>query len=183
MPEDDKKHPLKSKWFVSYQPNVTEEIIKAHHGSYEEAQQATLKKLDYVTTVEALYATINSLLQWTQQPPKDALIFAREGIAPFFASFPGGHRLWLFTNSITHGKKAIEIVMALVMGESLRRVCDGQAAVQVVRIMHKPNAKSVDGLHLDIWMSSKQYCAAVKGMIQDQLDRADVRGEFKDVAI
>ena len=182
MPEDD-KHLLLNKWFVSYLPNVNDDVLKAHNGSYEAAQQATLKKLDYVTTVEALYSTINSLLQWTQQPPKDALIFARNGIAPFFASFPSGYRLWLFTNSISHGKKAIEIVMALVMGESLTRVCDGNSVVEVVRIMHKPNAKSVDGLHLDIWLSSKQYCAAIKGMIQEQLERADVRGDFKESAM
>lgn len=177
------KHPLKSKWTVSYLPNLTEEILKAHNGNYDGAQKAVLKTLEDVTTIEALFSSINSLLDFSNQPQKDALIFARDGVYPAFASFPGGHRLWLMTNGVPNGKKTIEVVASLIMGESVRRVCNGEAAVHVVRIMHKPNARSQDGLHLDLWLDKKQHVEEVKKFILEQLTRVDVKPDVKDMAM
>ncbi|CUE78231.1 eukaryotic translation initiation factor 4E-like protein, putative [Bodo saltans] len=152
------RHPLKSKWLLSYIPHISETTVAQHGGDYDVAARAEWKKVDHVQTIEELWSTVNSMPQWTSLPARDQMLFSRDDVEPFFSSFPNGCRLSVFTEMKNPGKSAFDAVIVSVIGEGITAATDGEPIVDVIRIMRKPNAKSQDAMHIEVYLrdQSKQ---------------------------
>lgn len=165
------KHPLKSKWLLSYIPVVTEDALAAHDNDYDQAARAKWNKVDHVTTIEELWSTINSLPQWTSLPPRDQMLFSRGDVEPFFKNFPNGGRISVFTEMKNPGKSAFDAVIVSVIGEGITKATDGESVVDVIRIMRKPNAKSQDAMHIEIWLRDESKMGGVLKYLKAAIHR------------
>ncbi|KAK7201152.1 Eukaryotic translation initiation factor 4E type 6 [Novymonas esmeraldas] len=145
-------HPLKDKWFVFYIP-----ASKA--GEYEHET----KELGYVSSIEEVYGTINTLPPITLLPNDDNIVFARNKIEPQYESFPNGMRFSIFCKTKAQCREATTYVVAVVLGESMsREVCKGESPCDIVRIGHKGSAMYKDSVRIEIWAHQSPHTAAME---------------------
>jgi hypothetical protein len=177
------KHPLKSKWLLSYIPLITPEMESQHGGDYDTAARAEWRKVDHITTIEEMWSTVNSLPQWTSLPPRDQMIFSREDTEPFLQNFPNGCRISVFTEMKNPGKSALEAVLISVIGEGVTTATDGEPMCDLVRIMRKPNARSSDAMHIEVWLRDESKKDAVlkylKGAVHREFPSTKVLESYK----
>ncbi|CCD14529.1 unnamed protein product [Trypanosoma congolense IL3000] len=147
-----KPHPLKDRWFVSYFPVVKRK--KNIERDFEEHQKSV--ELDWVTTAEELFATVNAFSPLTLLPPDDNLVFARNKTEPFFENFPEGVRVCIFTRTRAQADHAVPLVLAAVMGENLRTATGDATCADVVRIAHKPGTVYPESLRVEIWLRDSE---------------------------
>lgn len=168
------RHPLKSRWLLSYIPNVTEDHVKAHGGDYDKATRLMWKKVDHIESIEELWSTVNSLPQWTALPPKDQLIFSREATEPFYKDnpqFAKGFRVSVFCENKVPGKSALEAVLIAVIGEGITHATEGASVVDLIRIMRKPNVKTSDAMHIEVWLSDETRKAGVINYLKEAIHK------------
>ncbi|KAG5476328.1 hypothetical protein LSCM1_04030 [Leishmania martiniquensis] len=145
-------HPLKDKWFVFY--------IPASKGSEYEHET---KELGYVSTIEEVYSTINTLPPITLLPNDDNLVFSRNKIEPQFESFPGGMRFSIFCKTKTQCREAMTYVVAVVLGEAISRdACKGERLCDIVRIGHKGSAMYKESVRIEVWAHQSPYNVAME---------------------
>ncbi|ESS69948.1 hypothetical protein TcG_03899 [Trypanosoma cruzi] len=149
-------HPLKDRWFVTYFPFVRQ---KKKGKDFDEQQKP--KELDWVTTAEELYATINSFPSLVLLPSDDNLVFARNKVEPYFENFPEGDRVCVFTRTKAQSEQAVVLVLAAVMGEHLRSVTNSECVADVVRIAHKPGNVYPESLRVEVWLHKSDFCEKV----------------------
>lgn len=154
-----KLHPLKDKWFVFY--------IPASKGEDYEHQT---KELGYVTSIEEVYGTINTLPPITLLPNDDNLVFSRNKIEPQFESFPGGHRFSIFCKTKTQCREALTHVLAVVLGESIsKEACNGECPCDIVRVGHKGSVMYKDSVRIEVWAHKNNYNAAMEKYLSTSL--------------
>lgn len=146
-------HPLKDKWFVYYVPAVKQ------GENYKEAKK---KELDYVTTIEEVYATINALPNFTLMPCDDSIVFSRNKIDPKYESFPGGVRYSIFCRTKSQSVEAILYILAAVLGESISRdACEGNSVCDVIGISHRLGKMYKDAVRIEVWSRRSNYTTAI----------------------
>lgn len=165
------KHPLKNKWLVSYIPVLTAEVLEKHRNDYDAATRAVWRKVDFITTVEELWSTVNSLPQWTALPARDQMIFSREQAEPFFQTFPNGCRISIYTEVLSAGKSALDAVFVHVIGEGITAASEGVSVIDLIRIMRKPNAKSNDAMHIELWLNDKSRKDPILKFLRDEIHK------------
>ncbi|KPI85897.1 hypothetical protein ABL78_5029 [Leptomonas seymouri] len=154
-----KLHLLKDKWFVFY--------IPASKGEDYEHQT---KELGYVTSIEEVFGTINTLPPIALLPIDDNLVFARNKIEPQFESFPGGYRFSIFCKTRTQCREVLTFVLAVVLGEALRKeVCNGENPCDVVRVGHKGSAMYKDSVRIEVWAHKSRYNAEIEKYLSTNL--------------
>lgn len=152
-------HPLKDKWFVFY--------IPASKGEDYEHQT---KELGYVSTIEEVYSTINTLPPITLLPNDDNLVFSRNKIEPKFESFPGGRRFSIFCKTKTQCREALTYVLAVVLGESMStEACNGETPCDIVRVGHKGSAMYKDSARIEVWAHKNSHVAAMEKYLSTTL--------------
>lgn len=152
-------HPLKDKWFVFY--------IPASKG--DEYEHET-KELGYVSTIEEVYSTINTLPPITLMPNDDNLVFARNKIEPQFESFPGGMRFSIFCKTKTQCREATTYVLAVVLGEAIsREACKGDCPCGIVRIGHKGSAMYKESVRIEVWAHHSPHNVAMEKFLVSTL--------------
>ncbi|KAG5501785.1 hypothetical protein JKF63_04054 [Porcisia hertigi] len=145
-------HPLKSKWFVFY--------IPASKGNEYEHET---KELGYVSTIEEVYSTINTLPPITLLPFDDNLVFSRDKIDPQFESFPGGARFSIFCKTKTQCREAMTYVLAVVLGEAISRdACNGESPCDIVRVGHKSSAMYKESVRIEVWAHQNPHNTAME---------------------
>jgi hypothetical protein len=154
-----KLHLLKDKWFVFY--------IPASKGEDYEHQT---KQLGYVTSIEEVYGTINTLPPITLLPNDDNLVFSRNKIEPQFESFPGGRRFSIFCKTKTQCREALTYVLAVVLGESIsKEACNGECPCDIVRVGHKGSAMYKDSVRIEVWAHKNNYNTAMEKYLNSTL--------------
>ncbi|ORC87665.1 uncharacterized protein TM35_000212710 [Trypanosoma theileri] len=157
-----KPHPLKDRWFVTYFRQVRR---KQKGKEFDEQQKPT--DLDWVSTGEELYATINCFPPFELWPSDENLVFARNKVDPYYENFPDGTRVCVFTRTKQQGDQAISLVLAAVMGEHLRTVTEGECIADVVRIAHKPGSVYPESLRVEVWLRKSDYSENVLQYLTD----------------
>lgn len=156
-----KLHPLKDKWFVFYQP-----ALKANE-TYEEALQE-LEELDYVTSIEEVFATINTLPGLTLLPADDSLFFSRNKATPSFESFPEGCRISLFSRTKQQAEDVALRLVAAVMGEAVtKHVTNGEPVCDIIRMTHKPHRLYVEAARFDVWCRQSDKSSKLEEYFKD----------------
>ncbi|ESL07348.1 hypothetical protein TRSC58_04964 [Trypanosoma rangeli SC58] len=155
-PSPGQTHPLMDRWFVTYFPFVRQ---KKKGKDFDEQQMP--KELDWVTTAEEVYATINSFPSLALLPADDNLVFARNKVEPYFENFPDGDRVSVFTRTKAQGEQAVVLVLAAVLGEHLQTVTGHECVADVVRIAHKPGNVHRESLRVELWLHKSNFCDKV----------------------
>lgn len=156
--EEPKLHPLKDKWFVFYTRAV----------KVGENYDATCIELDYVTTIEEVYATLNTLPNFAILPADDSVIFARNKIAPKFESFPGGSRISFFTKTKLQGEDCVTKTVAAVLGETITKtIKSSEPIVDLVRISHKPHRLHMDSARVEVWARKNPHMNEVEEFFKE----------------
>lgn len=140
--EEPKLHLLKDKWFVFYQPAL--KAGEAYDGAFEE--------VDYVSSIEEVFATINTIPNLTLLPQDDSLFFSRNKKIPRFENFPNGCRISLFTRTKSQADDVLLRLVAAVMGDAVtKQVTEGEPVCDIIRITHKPHKLYVEAARLEVW--------------------------------
>ncbi|CCW64088.1 unnamed protein product [Phytomonas sp. EM1] len=158
--DGQKLHPLRDDWFVYY-------IRAVKDGrSYDDA----CVELDYVHSIEEVFAVLNTFPNVTLLPPDDSLVFSRKKISPKFESFPDGHRISVFTKTKVQADDCILRVIAAVLGESIfRDVCSEEPLVDVVRISHKPHRFYEFAARIEVWAHKSSHERELEEYFRDLL--------------
>lgn len=152
-------HLLKDKWFVFY--------IPASKGEDYEHQT---KELGYVTSIEEVYSTINTLPPITLLPNDDNLVFSRNKIEPQFESFPGGRRFSIFCKTKTQCREALTYVLAVVLGEAIsKEACNGECPCDIVRVGHKGSVMYKESVRIEVWAHKNNHNAAMERYLNSTL--------------
>lgn len=111
-------HALKNRWFVTFLPLITkEQVIKQYKGDWNLAAEDKGRRLDFVTTVEELWSTMNSLPSLHKIGVGSTYIFAREDKPTSYEAFPNGSRIVLKLLTPPASDKGLDIILASVLGE------------------------------------------------------------------
>jgi hypothetical protein len=162
-------HPLKDPWFLSFVPNITIQMVqKEYNNDWNAAQQRLLKPIDTIRSIEELWSTFNSLPKISSLPIGDTIILARNAKDPSFESFPEGKRIQICVYTQAASEKAIDIVLATVIGEQVREYCEGENDCDVIKFAHKPNQQSRDCVKIEIWLNSPRFLPATLEFIRNQ---------------
>lgn len=169
-------HDLKDKWFVSYLPLLTKEVVSKQYGGdwYRAAQEKT-HRLDYVSTVEELWSTVNSLPHIHQLGVGSTYIFSRCDKQPSFEAFPDGSRVTFKLMTSPATDKGLDIILAVILGESLNgtdcgfaeelKKAEGSTSLScvcdVIRICGRQNRDFPNLLQLEVWVREKSYSNAI----------------------
>lgn len=144
----NKLHMLKDRWFVSYIKVVTGNKV------YTE----DIRELDYVSSIEEAFATINTFPNPTLLPQNDNIVFARNKIEPKYEQFPDGVRLCIYTKSKSQTDEAVPRVLAAVLSEdATKEACEGNPVIDVLRVAHKPGQVYHDSVRIEVWAHACPY--------------------------
>lgn len=168
-------HSLKDRWFLSFLPNITQAMVQQDYGGkWKEAQQKLLRPIDFITTIEELWSTFNSLPKVANLAAGDTIILARNDKEASFEAFPHGKRVLLTVYTSVAADKAVDVVLAAVIGEQLMKVCDMESTCDVIRMAHKPSYQYKDCVRIELWLSSARHAESIIGCLKDQLKEKGV---------
>lgn len=168
------QHPLKEPWFLSFLPNITPQLVAEYGNDWNVARQKLQRSVDFVRTIEELWSTFNSLPKISSLSPGDTVILARDNKDPSFEAFPEGRRVVLTVMSAPAAEKAIDIVLAAVVGEQLTVECDGESTCDVIRLAHKPSYQAKDCVRIEVWLRSGKFVSQVMEYLKTQLKDKNV---------
>ncbi|CCW70222.1 unnamed protein product [Phytomonas sp. Hart1] len=158
--DDQKLHPLKDDWFVYYIPAVKDVA------SYDDA----CVELDYVHSIEEVFAVLNTFPNVTILPSDDSIVFSRKKIPPNFESFPDGHRISFFTKTKAQADDCISRTVAAVLGESiLKSLPNDGLIVDLVRISHKPHRLYEEASRIEVWSHQSSHEKEMEAYFKDLL--------------
>lgn len=168
-------HPLKDPWFLSFSPNITQAMVQQDYGGkWKEAQQKLLRPIDFISSIEELWSTFNSLPKLPNLAAGDTIILARKNKEASFEAFPNGKRVLLTVYTASAAEKAVDVVLAAVIGEQVIKFCDMESACDVIRMAHKPSYQYKECVRIELWLSSAHHSDAIVAFLQDQLKEKGV---------
>lgn len=170
MSQDDQRqklHPLKDKWFIFYQPAQAKVV------------EPRLDELDYVSSIEELFAMLNTLPALTILPVDDSLFISRNKAVPRFENFPGGCRISLFTKTKSQANDVVLRVLAAVVGEAVSKsVTEGEPVCDIIRMTHKLNYIYPETARVDVWCRAR---GKASDTAEEQACRAELEMYFTDL--
>lgn len=156
-------HALRDRWFVSFLPLLTADMVTVEfNNDWKVAAQRKMQRLDWVTTVEEVWSTMNSLPRIQQLGVGTTFIFSREDKEPSFETFPNGSRLVvkLFKSPTT--EKGLETIIAAVLGEMVtEEATNGVPVCDVIRIAARPSRDYSDTVRVEVWLNDASYSGSV----------------------
>ena len=168
-------HALKDPWFLSFLPNITQAMVQQDYGGkWKEAQQKLLRPIDFISSIEELWSTFNSLPKVPNLAAGDTILLARKNKEASFEAFPHGKRVLLTVYTASAAEKAVDVVLTAVIGEQVIKVCDSESICDVIRMAHKPSYQFKDCVRIELWLSSAQHTEAIIAYLKDQLKEKGV---------
>lgn len=153
-------HALKNQWFVSFLPHIAPDMVATEYkGDWNRASKDHMERLDWVTTVEEVWSTLNSMPKLKQLGPGSTFIFARSDVDPSFESFPNGSRVVVSLQREPATKDGLDAVVSAVLGENMS-VEVGVPVCDVLRIAYRPNQKFSDLVRVEVWLNDASYSAS-----------------------
>lgn len=165
-------HALRDRWFVSFLPLLTADMVNTDFkGNWQLAAQERTQKLDWITSVEELWSTINSLPRVNQLGMGSTLIFARnKKEPPSYESFPNGSRITINLLRPPTTEGGLELVLATVMGETVaEKASDGRPVCDVLRIAARPSRENPEQVRVEVWLSDSTCSRAVAEFLADAM--------------
>lgn len=182
-------HLLKDKWFVSFLPLITkEELQQKFDGDWNRAAAFKTRRLDFVASVEELWSTMNSLPQIQQLPVGSTYLFSRQDKQTTYEAYPKGGRVILKLLTAPACTKGVDILLALILGESLSQsmreidssvdkaidnsctsVCD------LVRLCGRQNREHPDLVQVEVWLNDRRYSDTVVQAIQQVFHEEEIQ--------
>ncbi|EPY27885.1 hypothetical protein STCU_01052 [Strigomonas culicis] len=169
------QHALRNRWFFFYLPLITNDLVNAsYNGDWNLAAEELTQRLDWVTTVEELWSSMNSLPKIQGLPVGSTYILSRDGKEASFENFPKGSRLLVNLHKSPATETGLDVVLAAVLGESITSdVGLAEPVCDVIRIAARPNRDFVDLLRVEVWLNDAAYSAKVANALRQALkDRA-----------
>ncbi|KPA79907.1 hypothetical protein ABB37_04970 [Leptomonas pyrrhocoris] len=165
-------HALRDKWFASFLPLLTADMVNTDYkGNWQLASQERTQKLDWITSVEELWSTMNSLPKVHQLGMGSTLIFARnKKEPPSYESLPNGSRITinLLRPPTTDG--GLELVLATVMGETVaEKASGGRPVCDVLRIAARPSREHPEQIRVEVWLSDSTCSHAVTEFLAEAM--------------
>ena len=157
-------HALRDRWFVSFLPLLTADMVNTDYkGNWQLAAQERTQKLDWITSVEELWSTMNSLPKVHQLGMGSTLIFARnKKEPPSYESFPNGSRITINLLKPPTTDGGLELVLATVMGETVaEKASAGRPVCDVLRIAARPSREHPEQIRVEVWLSDATCSHAV----------------------
>jgi hypothetical protein len=168
-------HALKDPWFLSFLPNITQAMVQQDYGGkWKEAQQKLLRPIDFISSIEELWSTFNSLPKVPNLAAGDTILLARKNKEASFEAFPHGKRVLLTVYTASAADKAVDVVLTAVIGEQVIKVCEMESTCDVIRMAHKPSYQFKDCVRIELWLSSAQHTEAIIAYLKDQLKEKGV---------
>lgn len=177
------QHALRSRWFFFYLPLITPDMVSAsYNGDWKVAAEELTQHLDWVSTVEELWSSINSLPKIQSLPVGSTYILSRDGKEASFENFPSGSRLLVNLQKSPATDAGLDTILAAVLGESITSdvgltdpVCD------VVRIAARPNREFMDLLRVEVWLNDAAYSAKVTSALRKALKERGITSSSYDI--
>ncbi|KPI88182.1 hypothetical protein ABL78_2686 [Leptomonas seymouri] len=142
-----------------------------YKGNWQRASQERTQKLDWITSVEELWSTMNSLPKVHQLGMGSTLIFARnKKEPPSYESFPNGSRITinLLRPPTTDG--GLELVLATVMGETVaEKASGGRPVCDVLRIAARPSREHPEQIRVEVWLNDAACSRAVAEFLAEAM--------------
>lgn len=156
-------HALRDRWFVSFLPLLTVDTVNTEFkGDWKVAAQRKIQRLDWVTTVEEVWSTVNSLPKIQQLGVGSTFIFSREDKEPSFETFPNGSRLVVKLYKAPTTDKGLETIIATVLGEMVtEEATNGVPVCDVIRIAARPSREHADMVRVEVWLNDASYSGKV----------------------
>lgn len=165
-------HALRDRWFVSFLPLLTADMVNTDYkGNWQLASQERTQKLDWITSVEELWSTMNSLPKVHQLGMGSTLIFARnKKEPPSYESFPDGSRITINLLKPPATDSGLELVLATVMGETVaEKASGGRPVCDVLRIAARPSREHPEQIRVEVWLSDASCSRAVAEFLSEAM--------------
>lgn len=162
-------HALHDRWYVSFLPLLTSDMVNSDfQGNWQLAAQQRTQKLDWITSVEELWSTVNSLPKIHQLGVGNTLIFARNNKEPSFESFPDGSRVSVNLMKPPATTVGLELILATVLGETITATTsDRRPVCDVVRVAARPSRDNTEQIRVEVWLSDASCSSGVAGFFTD----------------
>lgn len=168
-------HLLKDRWFVSYQPRIKlDELKQKFDGDWNRAAESKTRRLDFVTSVEELWSTMNSLPPIQQLSIGSMYLFSRQDKESTYEAYPNGSRVTVQLLTLPASNKGADILLALILGESLPQSAGGCGGSEdnveantctpvcdLVRLCKKQSGEYPNSVHVEVWLNDKTYSEVV----------------------
>lgn len=175
-------HALKDRWFVSYLPLITKNlVISQYNGDWNLAAREKMRRLDFVSTVEELWSTMNSLPHIHQLGVGSTYIFSRKDKEANYEAFPNGSRITFKLMNPPACDKGLDTLLAAILGESLPDTAgDADApACDVIRICGRQSREYPKLIHVEVWINERKFSdAVVAALRQAMLDQGIPEATF-----
>ncbi|KAG5463888.1 hypothetical protein LSCM1_00061 [Leishmania martiniquensis] len=165
-------HALRDRWFVSFLPLMTADMVNTEYkGNWQLAAQERTQKLDWITSVEELWSTMNSLPKVHQLGMGSTLIFARNNKEPpSYEAYPNGSRIMINLLKPPTTDAGLELVLAVVMGETIaEKASDGKPVCDVLRIAARPSREHSEQIRVEVWLSDSTRSHAVAKFLAEAM--------------
>lgn len=165
-------HLLRDKWFVSFLPLITKEQIQQEfNGDWNRAAESKTRRMDFITSVEELWSTMNSLPHICQLPVGSTYLFSRLDKPTTYEAYPNGIRVTLKLFSSPACNKGVDILLALILGESLPECAGGSPTSEegkdltnsyvpvcdLVRLCGRQSKEFPNSVQAEVWLNDKSY--------------------------
>ncbi|CCW67080.1 unnamed protein product [Phytomonas sp. Hart1] len=180
---DTTTHALKNRWFVSFLPLITSDMVNTDFkGDWNLASEQLMQRLDWLKTVEEVWSTMNSLPRIQQLGVGSTFIMARENKDPSFEAFPNGSRVMINFFKPPATEKGMETVIAVVLGEAItNEVSDGLTVCDVIRIVVRPTREYPDMIRVEVWLNKSSFTSKVESFIKKVLAEHDVASNLYSI--
>lgn len=193
-------HALRDPWFVSFLPLITADLVATEYkGDWTLAAQQRMQRLDWLTSVEEVWSTFNSLPRINLLGVGSTFILSRNDKEPSFEAFPDGSRVVVNFLKSSAAEKGLEVILAAVMGETIteaiardveaervfsnasgesgedsERSCQPAPVCDVIRLAARPSREYADLVRIEVWLNDANFSSHVVRFL---------KGAFKDCNI
>lgn len=169
-------HKLRDRWFVSFLPVLKLDVInKEYNGNWTLAARHHRERLDWVTTVEELWSTINSLPRIHLLGTGSAYIFSRDDKEPKFEAFPNGSRVIVNLLSSSSADTGLDLLLSIVLGEQFNESIESSETVcDIVRIVARSTREHSEVTRIEIWLNNKAFLHDLKLFIIKLFNDSDL---------
>eukprot|EP00796_Vickermania_ingenoplastis_P004968 gene4968-3566_t len=171
-------HALKDKWFLSFLPLITKDLVlKQYNGDWNVAAQEKTRRLDYITTVEELWSTVNSLPHIHQLGVGSTYIFSRQDKQASYEAFPEGSRVTVKLMTTPATDRGVDVLLAAILGESMPDSAGGGDAApicDVIRVCGRQNREFPKLIQVEVWLNDKKFSEAVVQALKQALKEQEI---------
>lgn len=173
-------HALKNKWLVSFLPFFSADVVDAEFGgNWQIASAEKMQELDWVTSVEEVWSTMNSLPRVQHMGRGSTFIVAREGKEPSFEVFPDGSRLII--NLLKSPDMGLETIIAVVLGETLpTKEGTDDAVCDIIRFSSRQKG-TTEILRVEVWLNDKDYATVVSNKLQEAMRERGIANHMYNI--